>query len=192
MASIRDLLPGLFRGGDKGNPVSRFGDRVGRRVGSWINDRVGGNSERAYNRYMEDLYAQEGLPLLARPESVSRGVPDALRPSPEQMGPSTSLMRPYVVPNYTPEPRSGGPTVNGRQMTQAELDRYAADPRSILNQRNQQQNPMDPVNRGPVSQYRDLSAVTRRGGESATDRAAARAQTAMAARSMMDRANRID
>ncbi len=161
------------------NPVSRFGDRVGRRVAGWVNDRVGGNSERAYNSYMRDLYAQEGLPLLARPEpavGVSRGIPDSLRPSVPEIGPPSSLQNPYSVPNYTLPPR------DPNSMTREEYDRYAADPRSLLNERNQQRDDPFAVDRGPLSSYVDRSAVTRRGGQSAMDQAKARAATIIAQR----------
>lgn len=87
------------------------------------------------------------------------------------------------------------PPILGTPDTKPVVDRplmaYNGDPRSILNPRNQQHDPMAQIDRGPVSQFRDLSAVTRRGGESATDRARNRAAQVIAERGLMNRANII-
>ncbi len=168
----------LFRGGNGQtmlNPVSAIGDRIGRNVAGRVND---WRTDRLENRHRQELIAAEGrgTPVMAqRPSTQSPSMPGRV--------PMPDLGRRAVETGG-----SNGPTVNGRPMTQAEMDRYAADPRSILNRNAGQVDPLAPVDRGSLSNYRDLSAPTRAGG--GMNAARDRAMQAIAARGI--NANRID
>ena len=180
-------LAEAFRGGNgqgMSNPISAIGDRIGRNVAGRVND---WRTERLENRHRQDMIDAE-----------SRG-----RPVMAQQKPAPDRGDRLSIPGRVPMPAIGRspierndttrklPTVNGRQMTQDEYDRYRADPRSIMHADARDRgrlNPMDPIDRGPVSQFRDATAPTRAGG--GLNAARERAMEAIAARGI--NANRID
>lgn len=86
-----------FRGGNGQmmmNPISAAGDRIGRRVAGWVNDKV---NDRRYNRYMQGLYDQE-TPQAAQatPQAPTRNAPPILG-TPRQSVPMTAAQRNAAV-----------------------------------------------------------------------------------------------
>lgn len=131
-------VAGLFRGGNGQvmlNPISAFGDRVGRRVAGRVND---WNTNRLENRHRQELIEQESA---GRPVMATNRMPG-----------------PVPVPNPS---RYAEPS--GRELTDAEIqqqrdqfDRYRNDPNSIYYQgpRFDQMGPRDTIVGPNASQHR--------------------------------------
>jgi hypothetical protein len=156
----RRTMRHLARGGLYGS--------LGRGLMNWAGERM--DARRGNKPVQLDM----SLGDIGRRVIEQSGKPPVQRPPIGNMPGPVPVDRPGMSPiEQTPPDQS--------RLTPEQLQQFMNDPRSILNPRNQQQNPMDPIDRGPLSNFVDRSAVTRAGGQDAQQQALARALAAIQA-----------